>query len=239
MPINEYMFWFKVIQDDDAEQAKIHLNSSDEKDTLLSGHFVYMSCEKKCGVMKLKKQICRPLLLAVAYRAVKVLHVMLDNGADPEVVEQDESNILHSLTTSASYSSKHANTFVGIFRYLHGTLPKEIIDRLLVGENDKGLRPMEYAAQQGIFNLMLEMLEFSNVIKTEQIDVISFHWCDVTEYEFNPPHGRRPFSPLYFISNMDTSRLGCKGTNDMMKWGLMNAWLMAKIGAHSSIFVLF
>ena len=228
-----YGYWYDIIRANDVTKASSILLESQEKPRLLNGSFKYKPIKTRTTDRVI---ITRPLILAAAFGATATLDLMLERGADPEVLDDAGCNIFHGLVIVSTYDSTQGQKVIDMFDHLCMTLGKDIVQRLLVGENLKGLRPLEFAAQQGKFGLMLRMLDAGHVYKRQTVDVMEYLWYDVTDYELNPPHGRRHLSPMHFICNMDEDNLPCALTSHMMVKGPIQRWLDAKKAAYSTVF---
>ena len=240
LPFSKYSDWFDAIRCDDvtAAAAIIEEANPSEKLRLLNGVFTYrnLGC---LPVKQRRKDLTRPLLMTATFGSLGVLGLMLEQGADPEVTEEGEMNILHALVAVMSYNKPgQCQRMTAVYRYLVQSLKPEVLKRLLLGESTLGLRPVEFAAQQGCFLLMLEIFNTDDiyVIQRENVGVTQYVWSDITEYESEAPAGRRRLSMLNFIENMDYEILGCVGTMGMLSRGLISAWLESRARAYRPFF---
>ena len=239
LPSKRYSDWYDAIRYDDVIKATSILDTATpaEKHRLLNGVFTYETLGSIPAQHK-RMDLSRPLLLAATFGSLGVLGLMLRTGANPETTEDSGCNLIHALGVVMAYSKN--DKMIKSYRFLVQNLKPEVLKRLLLGESTLGLRPVEFAAQQGCFELMLEILNTDDiyVIRRDNVGVTQYVWCDVTEYENEAPAGRRHLSMLNFLENMDIGTLGCGVSKSMMRRGVMASWMTSKQAAYKPFFFL-
>ena len=240
MPLSIYNPWFEAICLDDVVAALEIIRNAEEpeKRRLLDGYFRYDETVYKTSTRML---ITRPIILAMVHGARRVLDAMLENGCDPTVTETDGNNVIHGLVMATALFPDKANFMTELYIYLRQKGETKVLEQLLMSENEVGLRPLEYAAQQGTFRLLLEIHNTDVIYVKKRVkgDVIENIWCDVTDYETRGPLSRQHLSPMYFISNMDVNKLGCDVTVNMMTSGVIQTWMTTKREAYTYLLILF
>ena len=202
LPLPTYQHWYETIHSNDVYKVRSilsNLRDPSAKLRYLNGHFQYEEIDVSSPVSNV---ITRPLFLAVSFNSLDILDLFLEEGADVEITEEEGGyNLLHILVVISAYIPSKQDDLVQAMEHLTHKLPAESLSKLIMGETIKGLRPLEFAAQQCTFGLMAKYLDMGLVVKKQIVGVMEYIWYDVTEYEFDRPLGRRHFSPMYFICN--------------------------------------
>ena len=232
LPLPTYQHWYEAIHSNDVYKFRSilsNLRDSSAKLRYLNGHFQYEEIDISTPVANI---ITRPLFLAAASVSLDIIDVFLEEGADEEITEDEGGyNLLHILVVISAYIPSKRGFMVQIMEHLRHKLPAETFSKLIMGETTKGLRPLEFAAQQCTFGLMVKYFDIGHIVKRQKVGLMEYIWYDVTEYEFDRPLGRRHFSPMYFICNMDKSALADQSTYSISQ-GPFNVWLCKKLKAH-------
>ena len=101
---------------------------------------------------------------------------MMRYDVDICLVEAELYNVIHCLVYVAFYQPRNEEAVVKTYRSLCRTLSKEVIGKLLRMEESHGLRPLEFAAQQGTLQLMSAIFETPKVyVVREEIVGISVY----------------------------------------------------------------
>ena len=230
LPLPTYEHWYEDLYSGNLQEIKSTLNKeTSEKLRLLNGYFQYEEIDISTPVANV---ITRPLFLAAASTSVDILDLFIEEGADVEITEDEEGyNLLHILVVISAYIRSKQDGMVQVLEHFRQKIPAERFSKLIMGETTKGLRPLEFAAQQCTFGLMEKYFDLGHIVKRQKVGLIEYIWYDITEYEFDRPLGRRHFSPMYFICNMDKSALDGQCTNSISQ-GQFDVWLFKKLKAH-------
>ena len=242
----KHKFWFEAIKNDDDAAVKCVLKSpiSDvEKDKFLNGKF--QLCEDvSISTAGMQERFTRPFILAAVFGSLRVCDVMIQNGVDVFSKEAKKCNVFHCLVRAALFNRKQEAYIVSTFQKLCRILPNTVLFDLLKEEQENGLRPLEFAAQQRMFKLMSVILDVPNMIliKEEIIGISVYRWYDVTEYLFPKPNSRHLVSPLAFLAKIDKDDLHSKFIRTILSRGIMSIWshrtLMSKrLGFYCMAFV--
>ena len=174
LPLPEYDRWFDAIRNDDSDEVDVTLTVCDdpaELRRLVDGRFRFYDIGAVRNVDVKNCSFTHPLTLAIAYGALRVVDVLLQQGgvrAD-EVIEAGGNNVVHCLVCLAFYDAFLEDDAVRTYEFLCRRLTSEQLERLLLAENANGLRPLEFAVQQGTLKLMSAMFETNGVYVKRQV----------------------------------------------------------------------
>src|SRR6218665_2604078 len=181
-----------------------------DKQRLMNSEFVFPDFETGMNIPIRKAKFRRPFNLAAVHGSLKVCDVMIHNDVDICLVEIGSYNVIHCLVCVAFYQPYSEEAVVNAYHSLCRMLSSDILRKLLHMEEVYGLRPLEFAAQQGTLRLMSAIFDTPGVYLTreEVVGVSVYQWYDVTEYEnCEAPQNRQAMSPLTFIGRLDEKHL--------------------------------
>ena len=234
LPIDEHFEWFHAIVSNDVNAVKFRLAlaSEPERRRLMNGQFDYQDVT---GV-KLKEvqghtlRIARPLCLAAAFGAREVVVAFLKHGADPLVVDNNSYNVVHSLIAFSVFEPEHEGACVETYKFLLELLNPRDVKELLMQENQQTLRPVEMAAQCGVFYLLQAIYETEGVYvtKVERKGIYNYRWIDITEYESYRKGNRVTKSPLFLLTLLHKKDLKRHSTKVMFERPLAVKWMDGK-----------
>lgn len=114
---------------------------------------------------------------------------------------------------------------------MRGILSKDTMVRLLQMQNKHHLRPLEYAANNGVLGLVKAFLLTPGlyVIREEHRGLATYQWIDVTEYETFGKGNRREWAPLFCLTLLDKVRLSAPTTAEFFSDPIFLKWLRNKI----------
>src|SRR6218665_8579 len=177
-----------------------------DKQRLMNSEFVFPDFETGMRIPIRKAKFKRPFNLAAVHGSLKVCDVMIQNDVDVSLVETGSYNVVHCLVYVAFYQSRNEEAVVDTYRSLCRMLSKDVMRKLLHMEESNGLRPLEFAAQQGTLQLMTAIFETPEVyvVREEIVGIFVHRWYDVTEYAMlEYKKTRHSVSPLLFLSLID------------------------------------
>src|SRR6218665_1807843 len=209
LPLPQHQFWLDAIKSNDTQNVRLILESSDylTRSKLLNGKFRFISSGGEIHLNTKRVRIVRPFSLAVVHGSLGVCDVMIQNDVDVFLQETKGYNVLHCLVCVAFYQSKQEQAVVRTYEKLCEMLSQERISKLLLMEDELGLRPLEFAAHLGTLRLMMAELETSGVYMVRQdiVGLFRFKWYDITEYMAPGSKTGRHFlkSPLQFMVYLD------------------------------------
>lgn len=92
------------------------------------------------------------------------------------------------------------------------------------------LRPLEYAANNGILGLTRAYLLTPSmyIIREENRGIATYQWIDVTEYESFDEGNRMEWSPLLCLTLLDKDRLKYPSTADFFTDPILTKWIRNK-----------
>ena len=231
IPIQKYQNYFDALMSDNAEEVDNTLKScedAEELNVLLNSPFDFED-DYCVGVFgEHKYRVSLPFHLAVSAGSKCAAEVLIHFGVNTQTKDNTNHNVLHSLVTMATYYPVLEAKICTMFQWLLSEIGKEHMFELLEGENEDGLRPLEYAAQQGALQLVISIFETKEIYVTrEDIRGMSiYRWHDITEYE----SGRRKNkSPLRFMAHLQKEKLTDDCIAGIVLGPLFSAWINAKI----------
>ena len=178
-------------------------------------------------------RITRPLTLAVAFGAFKVIKLFFEYEEYIDLCQTDwlDNNIFHCLVYLCYLDCDREEEFVEIYIKLCDILKPAQIKQLLYSENSTHRRPLELAAHVGAFRIFAAFFETKDVylVKTEVFRTFyKVHWYDVTEYENYFPSNRFKFSPLWYLVFIDREHLGAATGAKVFKTDPFLDWMQKK-----------
>lgn len=239
MQISEYSEWFDIIIKDDVVAATEFLRDKPEteKSHLLNGccfdYDIPVSIEEnkeKLNVVeKCLTRVNMPFHIAISFCSKEIAGLFLENDAD--VLQRNEyGNVLHAGITVAFAQLMSQVEISKMIKWLIGQLDLRTVKALLLQENTDGLRPLEYAAQQGCLHLMNLILEIKGQTENEtSCALILYELHDVTEYELGDRYYK---SPLKMIANLDKSLLNDPESCHVLSNPAISKWIQCKISSN-------
>ena len=222
LPLPEYRHWIDCIRTDDGAGAETILDGvgddDEEVERLLNGAVEFPDLGAVVENLAAKNyRITRPFILAAAYGSLRILNLLVRRGADVLHAEDVSGyNVIHCLVCVAFYEPRREAELVRTYEHLCCLLPIEQTAELLYAESERGLRPLEFAAQQGALKLMAAVLDTKDVYLTREeiVDVTTYRWYDISDYEAPSDSSttvsgirRKLKSPLYFMLTLDRGRM--------------------------------
>ena len=213
LPLPHYQQFLSGIVNDDFTTVKGLIENSDdtEKWRLLHGQFQFFHISSVEKFKSRNYQITRPFILAAVEGSIRVCEVMIENGVDVLLTEcETRYNVFHCLVCAAFYSPQDEEQLSMIYVRLREILSEKQIVDLLKMENAEGLRPLEFAAQQGTLIMMTSFWNTPQFYVTKKVvvDVSVYQWYDVTEYvQTDTTTSRYRLSPLWFMQFLNQKKL--------------------------------
>ena len=214
MPISNQRFdqWYNLIVSDELEAAEQMLSSAEDKTILLNGEFSFEDSDellltnKALGITNFK--LTTPLCLAGAAGSAKVLGLLIYSGVDVCTQDVDGCNILHALTGTAVYFPDQEQAMVDVYASLCMKLDHQNLLALHLTEETCGMRPLEFAAKQGTYRLMMAYFDTPGVYlaRSEVSHSYRYKYYDVTDYE-SMDFDRDNRSPLVHLMLMERSKI--------------------------------
>ena len=224
--------WFEAITNDDVTVVKDTLeNYEDEKDRILNGPWSIEQIELPSFVTREEIDINLPVHIAVANGSLKVLEELIAQGAN--ILRQEDStgyNIIHVLIAVVFFAPEREAFAIHSYKWLVNNLDANKLKTLLSQEDASGLRPLEFACQNGIISIAMEIFNTPDVYIKRHITcgMTSYKWYDITEYESATTSARQHLSPLEFIVRMDKVALRNKHLPKIFSSSIFQQWLKSK-----------
>ncbi len=224
LKLPEYGWWFDAIIRDDKDIVDKTLDekTSCNKYLLLNGRFIHDNQDAGNTLLSNKDvsenerkyvkdyDITYPWCLAGAHGSKHVIDAFIKFGVN--ILQNDnQGNVIHCMILRAYLKPEKEEFMIETYDYLAKHLNTNQMKDLLYAENDMGLRPVEYAAHLGVFDLLLAMYNTKDIYLAYEYSLGVFvrKWYDVTEYEsFDENEKERHYkSPLIYITLLDKEHL--------------------------------
>ena len=227
-----YYAWYTQIVIDDVEQLAATLEekniSKAERHLLLNGKFSFDHSHHIVGCHDFP--IKTPLCIAAISKSINVLQELITKGADIYGKDINDYNILHCIVGLSVYFPDQEKYMVEVYKTLTSMLDQDKLRYLHKMEDNYGYRPLEFAAKQGCFRLMMSFFHTEGVylVKTNLSHGFVYKYYDITDYETNDSE-RSMRSPLMMIGTMDRKKLDDPFTLSIFKENsLIRNWTLQK-----------
>ena len=242
--------WFNALVDDDASFVDdvLKVKAPHELQLYLNGPFEYGDRSvmrdvrgKLFGRSSLIGLMRAPIMVAVRYGSRNVLTAILALGADIDLCDECGCNVFHSMVMLCPVHNDIEGDMVDMFSYVTRTIGHDMCKKLLLAENNRGLRPLELAADQGLFKLVKAILHTPRVylIAEQNLGVITYQMFDITEYENSCCTGsRNGKSPLAYLTYMDKDTSAKPDSKELLEWLPFKQWQRYKVRANVPWLVL-
>ena len=237
LPLSLYQYWYDIIACDDYTKGKEVLDkmSVAEQQRMVNLPFLYEDLDKvQMFLVNPRVRLSYPLHIAACFDHREIIKLLLEFNVCVTCVDEYGCNALHNLITASSRSdTEQCLHRAGTIAWFVEVVGQESARSLLMHENEDGLRPVEFAAQQGRLLLLTDLLSCKGVYVVEQeksgLGTYNFH--DITEYELE---GRVDKSPLAMLAFMDKSKLDCPETEEVLlrDTEILKQWIDKKIAAN-------
>ena len=237
LSILKYQFWFDILATDDYAKGRDVLCkvSEAEQQRMVNLPFVYEDQDKvKMFLKNIRVRLTYPLHIVASFGHENVLNLLMEFNVCMTSTDAYGCNVFHNMVTASLHicneQSMHRS---GLVNWFVQKIGQNMAASLLMQENKDGLRPMEFAAQQGQVLFMTDILSCKGVyvVEQERSGMVTYNFHDITEYELR---GRTNKSPLAMLVNMDKSKLECLKTEQLFlsDTALLKQWIDRKISAN-------
>ena len=226
LPICQFQDFYDAIIRDDDKQVRDILKTQRNPSAFINTEFdyEYEKTDKSRGVERIRL----PFHLAVSAESTHVAEVFIQSGVDCEKCDYVGRNVLHNLITRVAYLhyAQEEGT-CSMIAWLIDKVGLELVHKFSRQENQYGLRPVEYAAQQNTLKLMTTLLETQGLhtLGGETKGDTHFMDLDVTEYETSERYTKSPFTMLAYL---DEEKLNHPETGEFFQSPIIKGWMAAK-----------
>ena len=123
-----------------------------------------------------------------------------------------------------------------MFKKLLSILTSDQKTKLMMEENEDGLRPFEFASQQNVFDIVPVILTEVYATQSEVIGGFTYQCYDITEYECHKTGNRLSKCPLHFMVYMDV--LSKKYSTNVFDVVIIKHWINGKLKANFPLMFL-
>ena len=231
LPYEAHERFYKALLHNDTNQLLGVLSqaSAPEKSSLINGEFCV---EGKLNFSSpILKRMTRPLLVAAMVGSVEVVELLVKHGANVFQENAFHENIFHSVVAASSLEVIFEKRAVSVFKRITETFHKGETYKLLLAENNNGLRPLEMAANLGCV-LLYETIQMTpGVYLTKAINVglLREDWIDITEYQSCKSGNRRTKAPLAMFCHLDKKIALQKKHGSISECDIVTIWIERKI----------
>ena len=231
--VEKYYQWYTLIVLDNVELLTAILEQEDitmeERHLLLNGKFSFGPSNNRINGYK-HYPIKTPLCIAAISKSINVLQELIRNGGDICGKDINDYNILHCIVGLSVYFPDQEEDMVEVYKTLTSVLGQEKLRYLHKMEENYGYRPLEFAAKQGCFRLMMSFFDTEGVylVKTNLSHGFVYKYYDITDYETNDSE-RTKRSPLVHMIYMAKDKVNDNFTLNMFKENsLIHNWIGQK-----------
>ena len=165
--------------------------------------------------------------LAALNNARDVLQVLKDFGFQTTEVNPQGNTFLHCIIAQSSVDGEeYEEIILSTVKLIKFLISPEEYEKVLLTENEDGLRPLELASHLGTFALFHFLFETEGIYKSKirKYSMYSVEYFDITEYVT----GKRYFkSPIYTMMLLDRSKINDRHLQVAFQSDPMKAWFMA------------
>ena len=240
--------WIDAIVQDDVEKAR-HLLDSDENIgstglthvvgkrrktgnyTLLPHTFI--KCKLACSTYAPDNIWC----LAAIYNSRKVLQFLVEQQVNATGQTSHGNTYLHCLIAFASMASEEVELqAVDSAKYIQSLLSENDYKQILMAENEKGLRPLEFASHFGMFALFTSIFDSRPFYVARSMDhsFYTIQYYDITEYIMG---NRFSKSPPYTMMFLEEKSLKHSKMRDVFLADPMKTWFSALLYSNIPIII--
>ena len=205
-----------------------NISSETEQYHLVNGIFEEDDEIKKWSSPEHKKfAVITPLAMVMSCASISGMECLLQHGANVSSQDPYGHNPVHLIVCFSFVKPQLNHIWMAMFQRLVACVPATIVKQMLLIENKQGLRPVEFAVQQGtlpialcIWNLPAIYLHSSKSLAGRQ-----FRIYDVTEYESGD---RIDKSPVLALTKFDEQQLRNPFCNTLFQHSWIHALLQVK-----------
>ena len=233
LPVVQFQFWYDAIYNDNVIFVKELLSQCDafQQTLFMNGRFRYdkqpfmskqKENEKKHPMLEL------PLFLAVYYQSNGVLDVLMKLGADVLKTDIEENNLIHCIVLSSSWNS--GKGYMELYNNAIHHVTYEEKNKLLMSENEAGLRPLELAAHLNAYAIQECILQTRGIYAHSKgyCGVHELVYYDVTDYECFGEGNRCLKSPLWYLTHVSNKILARDSENEFLLSPVIMSWCSLK-----------
>ena len=187
----EYSSWKRILLTGDKgamQEYLLDLPHEHDKHKTINGTFEPNQEALKWSSPEHKKfAVITPLAMVMSCASISGMECLLQHGANVSSQDPYGHNPVHLIICFSFIKPQLNHIWVAMLMRLLAPLPFTIVTQMLLSENNQGLRPLEFAAQQGTQELGILIWEVPGILvylhQSTPIPGGHFKLYDVTEYE--------------------------------------------------------
>ena len=154
---NEYEYWYEALRNDDMEVISKELNTRDvnHRARLLNGTFNLDEIEKESRNKQMQRFAARDTWhMVVTLCSKETIRLFISKGVNLHTKNDQNYNFVHNMILTAAYQPQSEDKMIQKYIFIMDNIGKSDKYKLLMDENDDGMRPLEFAmniATTGMF----------------------------------------------------------------------------------------
>ena len=158
----QYRDWYDAIRMDNLEEMKARLNSVEHKILieLINGSFKMENTEIKHSEIS-SKMALNTWHLVVTLCSEDSIKLFINNGVNIQGISKYKYNIIHSIILAAAFEPELEDALIEKYKFIVENISKDDTLKLLMAENDEGMRPLEFAMHNSLPGLFQGIVTFS------------------------------------------------------------------------------
>ena len=150
----QFSDWYDVIRTDNFDAMKTRLDSVEEKTLikLINGCFKIENTKIKDGEIS-SKMAENTWHLFITLGSKDSIKLFIDKGVDIQGQSEHKYNIIHSMILAAAFEPELEDALIEKYRFIVDYISKDDTFKLLMAENDEGMRPLEFAMHNSVTGL--------------------------------------------------------------------------------------
>ena len=163
----EYSQWKRILLSGDenaVQQYLMEFSPEEDKYKALNGIFEQNQEALKWSSHELKLfAIVTPLALVMSRASISGMECLLQHGANVSSQDPYGHNPVHIIICFSFIKPQLNHIWVAMFDKLVACVPFVIVKQMFLDENSQGLRPLEFAAQQGTVEVGMRIWELPGI----------------------------------------------------------------------------
>ena len=177
-----------------------------------------------------KFAVITPLAMVMSCASISGMECLLRHGANVSSQDPYGHNPVHLIICFSFVKPELNHIWTAMFEKLVDFMPFAIVKQMLLEENNQGLRPLEFAAQQGTVEVGKLIWDMPGIYLHQSTPIPGGHFklYDVTEYESGDRVNK---SPVVAVSMLEERFVSVISVQDLVQRPVTNAWqgIRAKI----------
>ena len=156
--------------------------------------------------------VITPLAMVMSCASISGMECLLRHGANVSSQDPYGHNPVHLIICFSFVKPELNHIWVAMFEKLVACVPFAIVKQMFLEENNQGLRPLEFAAQQGTVEIGMCMWEVPGIYLHQSTPIPGGHFklYNVTEYESGDRQNKSPVKAIAMLKETIVSSTSIK-----------------------------